>query len=302
MPTNDIMQGVGLTVSGSGKKQKVEVPYMVRGSQRSPELVRNAIAVHMHKNSVLWGMKIADIKITEVFHGHEDESGNISGVIWDGSVSLVSVKKRDPEEPQLGLTGRSFDTSGGSMSVQYGTLKETKTPSGYSADNYQGAINVTVDDGKPTINGIDIQIPTLKFSEQWNLYAPNITANWVKEVSKLTGTTNTSTFRGFQPGEVLFLGASGSFTPLTAEEVEDGKIPVVSMSFNFDTSANIYEKKIGGENGVTISEKRGWDVLSIVHKLAVSNQDARSIKPAVAQVDVIEVYEKGHFGLLLIGN
>ena len=53
---------------------------------------------------------------------------------------------------------------------------------------------------------------------------------------------------------------------------------------------------------MTISEKRGWDVLSIVHKLAVSNQDARSIKPAVAQVDVIEVYEKGHFGLLLIGN
>ena len=301
MPTNDIMQGVGVTVSGSGKKMKVEVPYMVRGSQRAPERVRRAIATHMQKNSVLWGMKIADIKITEVFHGHEDADGNISGVIWQGSVSLVSVKKRDPEEPQLGLTGRSFDTGGGSMSVQYGTLKESKSPVGYHHENYEGAINVTIDDGKPTVNGIDIQIPTLKFSEQWNLYAPNITARWVKEVSKLTGTVNTSSFRGFQPGEVLFLGASGSFTPLTVEEMEDGKIPIVSMSFNFDTSANIYEKKIGGESGVVISEKRGWDVLSIVHKLVVL-EGQRSIRPAVAQVDVIEVYEKGNFGWLLIGN
>tara|TARA_B100000809_G_scaffold190835_1_gene189478 strand:- start:3525 stop:4427 length:903 start_codon:yes stop_codon:yes gene_type:complete len=300
MPTNDIMQGVGLTVSGSGKTQKVEVPYMVRGSQRSPELVRNSIAVHMKQNSVLWGMKIADIKVTEVFHGNEDGSGNISGVIWEGSVSLVSVKKRDPEEQQLGLKGRSFDTGGGSMSVQYGTLKESLAPQGQAKQNFEGAINVTVDDGKPTINGIDIQIPTLKFSEQWNLYAPNITASWVKNVSQMTGTVNRSGFRGFQPGEVLFMGASGSFTPLTAEEVEDGKIPIVSMSFNFDTSANLYKKKIGGESGVVISEKRGWDVLSIVHRLAVSEQDARRIRPVISQVDVIEVYEQSDFGWLLI--
>jgi hypothetical protein len=79
----------------------------------------------------------------------------------------------------------------------------------------------------------------------------------------MTGTINQAQWRGFNPGEVLFLGASGSYTPLTAAEIEEGKRPVVSLSFNFDTSQNLYNQNIGG---IDVSFKGGWDVMSLIHK------------------------------------
>ena len=108
----------------------------------------------------------------------------------------------------------------------------------------------------------------------------------------MTGTVNESAWRGFAPGEVLFLGGSGSFTPLTSAEMEEGKLPVVNLSFNFDTSQNLYNQNIGG---IDVSFKAGWDVMSLIHKEEVDSEKGNVVVPRVQQVDIIPVYQRTNF-------
>jgi len=60
------------------------------------------------------------------------------------------------------------------------------------------------------VEGVDITIPVYNFSETHYLPTLIVTPQYKADLFRLTGRTNQAPFRGFQPGEVLFLGASGS--------------------------------------------------------------------------------------------
>ena len=60
------------------------------------------------------------------------------------------------------------------------------------------------------VEGVDIAIPVYNFSETHYKSAASVSTSYRLALFRVTGTVNSSSFRGFAAGEVLFLGASGS--------------------------------------------------------------------------------------------
>ena len=99
-----------------------------------------------------------------------------------------------------------FPPEGGSVSpVSPGEM-------GQHEEEYHSYINVD-DDGK--VQGVDVIEPTFTWTERWqwgpqsDLWVGVTPDNYLRELAKMTATTNTTPFRGFAAEEVLFRGASG---------------------------------------------------------------------------------------------
>ena len=145
-----------------------------------------------------------------------------------------------------------------------------------------GAISV---DSEGNVNGIDITMPVMNFSETHYFRASKVTTAYKKRLAELTGTVNNGKFKGYAPGEVLFLGASGSRRGKHSDD--DWEI-----TFRFAVSPNRENLKIGD---LTIKEKLGWDYLWVRYADEVSS-DQKSLvkKPESAYVE--RVYQAADFG------
>jgi hypothetical protein len=188
---------------------------------------------------------------------------------------------------------RSFDTTGGTQHITQacsvgsgGTLDfEKRYPS--SATNMSGAIGVDSNG----VNGVDIVVPQLQWQESYDVPDAYVTAAYARGVAGITGTTNNASFRGFEAGEVLFLGCSGS------QEWDDqkGKGPW-SLSYRFVASKNVTGQTIGSISGV---EKKGHEYLWVRYEDSVSGSSL--IKQPKA-VYVSKVYKDSDFSLLGLGT
>ena len=268
----DVFQTIGVSETGRGKTHGIKVPYVVLGTDRQ-DVARDLIFRHVGPR--VYNMKLENIEVTETGPSQ-----------WEGSVDLKAFEKK---ENVYGLQSISFDTGGGNMTVQTGTLLGSFVDSDRKPTNYGGAINIKNDGEQLSVDGIDVLLPTLKFSETWNFPAGRVTASWVKAVSSVTGTVNAGGFRSFRSGEVLFQGVTGSYS-----KPAEGEKPVATMTFNFDCSQNLSSQVIGG---VRVPYKRGWDVLSVIYRMAADTKNY-DLRPEVAQVDVVQVYKYTNFGLL----
>ena len=270
----DVFQTIGVSETGRGKTHGIKVPYVVLGTDRQ-DVARDLIFRHVGPR--VYNMKLENIEVTETGPGQ-----------WEGSVNLKSLEN-EKKENVYGLQSINFDTGGGNMTVQTGQLLGSFVDSDRTATNYGGAINIKNDGEQMAVDGIDVLLHTLKFSETWNFPASRVSANWVKAVSSVTGTVNGGGFRSFQRGEVLFQGVTGSYSKPAEDEQ-----PVATMPFNFDCSQNLTGQVVGG---IRIPQKRGWDVLSVIYRMAADTENY-DLRPEVAQVDVIQVYKYTNFGLL----
>lgn len=182
---------------------------------------------------------------------------------------------------------RSFDTSGGTQHITQG-LSETKYGPG---PDQQKAIGV--DD--TTVNGVDIVIPALQWSETYDVPSAYVTASYVRGVSYLTGTTNDSTFRTFAAGEVLFMGCSG-----TQEWDSDKGDGPWSLSYKFVASPNagttLPALTVGTIAGIN---KKGHEYMWVRYERDV---DGGSLITKPKCVYVNRVYREGDFSQLGIGT
>lgn len=188
---------------------------------------------------------------------------------------------------------RSFDTTGGTQHITQacsvgsgGTLDfEKRFPSG--ATNMSGAIGVDSNG----VNGVDIVVPQLQWQESYDVPNAYVTAAYVRGVAGITGTTNNASFRGFDAGEVLFLGCSGS------QEWDDqkGRGPW-SLSYRFVASKNVTGQTIGSITGI---EKNGHEYLWVRYEDAVSGSTLLKQPKAVY---VSKVYKDSDFSALGLGT
>ena len=124
------------------------------------------------------------------------------GGVWEVS---VRYGKREPKE--TGQSTYSFDTGGGTTHItQSLQTVGSYAPPGEDAPDFKGAIGVSTD----SVDGTDITIPVFNFKETHYIPASLITPAYKIILFQLTGKVNAASFKGFAPGEVLFLGASGS--------------------------------------------------------------------------------------------
>ena len=180
----------------------------------------------------------------------------------------------------------AFDTGGGSSHRSQSLQTVLKTP--VDAPDYGGAIEV---DSEGNVNGVDITMPVMHFSETHYFRPGKVSTAYKQRLANLTGTVNSAKFKGYAPGEVLFLGASG--TRRGKHRNDEWEI-----TFRFAVSPNQESLRLGT---LTVSAKRGWDYLWVKYADNVSTDQKNLIKTPVAAY-VERVYNSADFGGLGIGR
>ena len=197
-----------------------------------------------------------------------------------------AVYGEDPEKEREGEdeddTNFTFDSSGGTMHMDVSLETKGKFPA--DAPDFKRAINV---DNESNVNGCEIVMPTFQFSETRTVKASKVNASYKRKIAELTGTVNAGAFKGFEPGEVLFLGATGS------KKGKKRKHPW-EITFKFAVSPNKENLKVGD---ITVDSKDGWDYLWVKYEDEVSDERKNLVKKPVA-VYVEKVYERKNFSLL----
>jgi hypothetical protein len=216
---------------------------------------------------------------------------------WKVTINYEKIGADDSTQTAPLKRARSFDTSGGTQHITEsvtGADKGAYAAGGATPTSMGGAIGVD-DNG---VNGVDIVIPALQWQESYDVPSNYVTSAYIRNLAIVTGSVNQATFRGFAPGEVLFIGASGN------HEWDDqrGNGPW-SLSFKFVASPNAGAGKTlpaMSIDGITGIEKGGHDYLWIQFaKIEDSAKAQMARRPFAVYVD--KVYKDGDFSLLGIG-
>ena len=200
---------------------------------------------------------------------------------WQLTINYSKDGAEDGESPLK--RARSFDTTGG---TQHMTQAFAEARFGSGAPDQRKAIGVDSNG----VNGVDVVVPQLQWQESYDVPNAYVTDAYIRGVSGVTGTTNNATFRGFEAGEVLFVGCSGS------QEWDDqkGRGPW-SLSFRFVASKNVTGETIGDISGVA---KKGHEYLWVRYEDAV---DSSVLMKKPKAVYVNKVYRESAFSALGIG-
>ncbi len=264
------------TMDAEGAITEIEIPYLVFGAADEDKALSAARAKAAVRT--IDGMKLDSVEVTE----------RVNGDTW----RVTAVYGKDPGGSGEGVTGEedaysfAFDTGGGTMHRNQSIRTVSVTPNG--APDFAGAIEV---DNSGNVNGIDVTMPVLNFTETHTVDGLKVTTQYKKDVAALTGSVNSSSFRGFEPGEVLFLGASGSKKSKEAEAAWE-------ITFKFAVSPNRTGLEVGS---LTVQQKRGWDYLWVRYADKVAANGKNVVKSPVAAY-VEQVYPDGDFGKLGLGN
>lgn len=218
---------------------------------------------------------------------------------WQVTLNYEKKGADDQNEPDPLKRSRSFDTTGGTSHITQGIVDATfpqgehrYAASGSAAPNQDGAIGV--DDDR--VAGVDIVVPGLQWTESYDVPSAYVTAAYIKQVASLTGTTNLAAFRTFAPGEVLFVGCTGS----QEWDSNRGDGPW-SLAFRFTASPNAGDGQtlpaisIGSISNIS---KRGHEYMWVRYESAVASTEVVK-RPKFVYVN--RVYREGDFSRLGIG-
>ena len=108
---------------------------------------------------------------------------------------------------------------------------------------------------------------------------------------ELTGKVNSSSFKGFDAGEVLFLGASGTRRGTGSKDLWE-------ITFKFAVSPNTKNLKVGD---ISVGSKKGWEYMWVKYQSDIDNSRENIIAKPVG-VYIEQVYEYANLRGLGIGS
>ena len=263
------------TINAKGEVTEIEIPYLV--FEAADEDAALAAARTKAASRTVSGMVLDELEVTE----------RVNKDTWKVKAIYKDEDSDDPADPDEDeeTTSFAFDTGGGTMHRNQSIKTVSKVPN--DAPDFNGAIEV---DNEGNVNGVDVTMPVLNFTETHTMNGSRVTTSYKKTVAALTGTVNSSGFRGFSAGEVLFLGASGT---------KRSKKPNApwEITFRFAVSPNQPSLQVGK---LKVPNKRGWDYLWVRYADKVADNRKNVIKEPVAAY-VEQVYPTGDFGNLGLG-
>ena len=263
------------TIDAKGNVTEIEIPYLVFNVADESA----ALAAARPKVKTVAGMSLESIEVVE----------RINGSTWKVK-AIYEVDEEQPEDDNNNddedQSVFAFDTGGGTKHLNQSIKTDGKYPK--DAPDFAGAIEV---DNEGNVNGIDVTMPVLNFTETHTLAGSRVSTSYKKTLAGLTGTVNRSGFRGFERGEVLFLGASGT------KRSKKSSAPW-EITFRFAVSPNQAGLQVGD---VKVARKYGWDYLWVRYADKVAEGGKNMVKKPVAAY-VEQVYPEGDFGRLGIGN
>ena len=256
-------------IDSDGRTLSVEIPYIVFGVSTEDEALALAKAAAPASYD---GVALETVEIDERL---AEEIFKVRAIYPENTDSGGDIGEED--EPSF-----SFDTSGGTKHISQSLATVAGYPSG--APDFGGAIEVDEDNN---VNGCEIILPVMTFSETHWYSNSQVTTSFKKQLAELTGSVNASEFRGYEPGEVLFQGASGSRRGKKSSDKWE-------ITYKFAVSPNVRNMRVGDIN---VSEKKGWDYLWVKYQPMVDEMTKALIKkPKYAYVE--KVYERKDFSIL----
>lgn len=153
----------------------------------------------------------------------------------------------DEGEPTL-----SFDSSGGTKHLQYAIsqkrvhgTKEAKNAIGWNGKGGQEC----------EIAGVDIPIGQMRETYTRIMKMSALTTSFRRKVNACVGKVNANKFKGWEPGEVMFLGMSFSGSVKSSEKI--------TVSFNFQIQPNESKAKV---NDIDIGKVQGFEYIWCIPK------------------------------------
>jgi len=257
-----------------GETSTRDIPYIIRGAS-TEEQARAAFVAQVPRERYNYLLHSVDL----------DE---IAPDIYEATAHYEPYEQTKLPQPQTGDSLFSFSTSGSTQHITqaYNTTAYAAPGAGNPPD-YKGAIGVTGSGEDQKVEGVDVPVPSLKFTETYYPPAAMVTRSYVRLLATITGMVSLSPFRGFQPGEVLFLGADGN-----QRNNEDWEI-----AFQFDASPNVSALRVGD----MVVAKKGWDYLWVRY---VKKEDAaaKALIESPQFAYVCEVHKYANFGIIGIGT
>ena len=263
------------TIDAKGNVTEVEIPYLVFNVADESA----ALAAARPRVKSVAGMSLESIEVVE----------RINATTW--KVKAVYEVDDGGEQPDddggdEDTTVFAFDTGGGTKHLNQSLKTDGRYPN--NAPDFAGAIEV---DNEGNVNGVDVTMPVLNFTETHTLNGGRVTTSYKKTLAALTGTVNSGSFRGFSRGEVLFLGASGTKRSKKASAPWE-------ITYRFAVSPTQAGLQVGV---IKVTRKYGWDYLWVRYADKVAEGGKNVVKkPVAAYVEM--VYPEGDFGNLGLGN
>ena len=249
-----------------GEPPSVEIDYIVHGTTEET----TARAALLSATPVTWAGLLR----------REPTLEQIGEETWEATVTYSGL-----ETQEFGLVSVDFDIGSQSTKIMQSIATVGVYPApGRTAPNFYGAINVTSNG----VEGVEIEIPTCEWTETWRFEDGVILPSYRSTLYMVTGRVNSNPFRGFQPGEVLFRGASGRKTRTDAWEI----------SYRFAASPNATNISVGDITGI---EKKGWEYLWVLYEDDEDSNAKKLIKRPIAAY-VEQVYPYANFSVLGIGT
>ena len=244
--------GYNLSVKFGVDGRGAEVPYVVRNCLNINEAFEVALNTANAEIPVLMGMTPSGLSLIEELRT-DPNTGLLDYEIGVAYSDGEKEKKEGDEET-------TFDTSGGTEKRTQSLYTTAYAPPGSVAPNFHGAINVT----EHGVEGVEQPSPKLEITITHYWPSMFLSSGYLRILSYATGKKNANVWRGFLPGEALFLGASGS---------QSGEKPW-KIQYKFAISENATNLIVPTPNGdIIVEEKKGWDYLWISYR---QNQDTEA--------------------------
>jgi hypothetical protein len=224
----------------------------------------------------LEGLKLLSVSISE----RKAEQIFLVEAVYGVSKNSGGSASDDEEEEEAVV---NFECSTGTSHITNAIQNITIRKSDVDPGTFIGWNGKTGDDSE--ITGVDILVPTLRESYTKNIKLSKLNNSYRRKIAKLTGKINSKTFKGWDRGEVLFLGCSFSAPEKTSEKV--------TVTFNFAIQPDEENAEIDGER----FKKDGW---TYAWTIAGTNIDPGMTTPK-NKVDGIycsQVYYYADFGAL----
>lgn len=207
----------------------------------------------------------------------------------DGAMELTVVYE-EPDETDGGTISRdeesepelSFDCSSGTKHIVR-SLNQKKL---YPSPDPGGMIGWNGKTGSDAdFAGVDVGTATMRETYTKQMRSADLTTAYKRTIANLTNTVNSTSFKGWEAGEVLFLGAS--FSGGLAEEF-------ITVTFNFAIQQN--ERNVEVSDGLHVN-KRGWEYIWTITK-TVSEGENKAPRVKIINAIVDQVYRYEDFGKL----
>lgn len=245
--------------SGQISTQEGELSYIIEGTDDYVAALA-AMASYITANSLqtLGGMPLQKVGPLE----------RLAETYWACPISYSWVTKA------AGDSTYNFEIGGGSQRLQQSLeTVNSYAPPGKTPPDFFGSINVT----RGGVEGVDISFRTFDFSETHYFEIADVDAAFKLNVFEHCYTVNNATFKGFDPGQVLFKGAQGS---------QRGEQPW-EITYRFSASKNVTGMTIGNITGI---DKNGWDYLWVKYDDDV-DATAKQLRKKPRAVYVERVFE-----------